>query len=135
MNKLEVGMYVRYKTLSNQIKIAKIIEIDDREILDLDNKDCTNEKYIIGQPSFNIIDLVQVGDYVNGCYVTNKQASHNEGITIIPKRIGIIKCNAYFNQGNYNDCDFKWIEEEYIKSIVTKEQFEAMKYEIGDNNE
>jgi len=80
----------------------------------------------------NIIDLIEVGDYVNGCYVTNRQANHNEGITIIPKRIGIIKCNAYFNQGNYNDCEFKWVEEKDIKSILTKEQFESMEYKVGD---
>ena len=80
--------------------------------------------------SFNIIDLIEVGDYVNGCYVSNKRSSVNEHLGGHPKGIGIIKCNAYFNQGNYNDCEFKWIEEKDIKSIVTKEQFESMKYEV-----
>ena len=78
----------------------------------------------------NIIDLIEVGDYVNGCYVSNKRASVNEHLGRHPKGIGIIKCNAYFNQGNYDDCKFEWIEEKDIKSIVTKEQFESIKYSL-----
>ena len=86
-----------------------------------------NEAYKV---SPNIIDIVRVGDYVNGCYVSNKRASVNEHLGGHPKGIGIIKCNAYFNQGNYDDCKFVWIEEKDIKSIVTKEQFESMEYKI-----
>ena len=62
---LEVGMYVRFKTLSNKIKIGQIKEIEDK-IYILDNDEVTANKFIIGEPSFDIIDLVQEGDYVNG---------------------------------------------------------------------
>ena len=128
---MKVGDYVR----TPQGIIAKIINIQEDtsqyflngNAVSLESKNYIADKNITVGENFkhspNIMDLIEVGDYVNGCYVTNIQASHNEGITIIPKRIGIIKCNAYFNQGNYNDCDFKWIEEKDIKSIVTKEQF------------
>ena len=92
-----------------------------------DNFDINGKQYVA---SHNIIDLIEVGDYVNGCYVSNKRASVNEHLEGHPKGIGIIKCNAYFNQGNYNDCKFEWIEEKDIKSIVTKEQFESMKYSL-----
>lgn len=138
MNKLEVGMYVR--TIKGIVKIVgrvndptnyyyKFWKCD--KFLELyDDTEYIHDEDIIGEPSFNIIDLIEIGDYVNGCYVTNRQAKHNEGLIMVPKRTGIIKCNAYFNQGNYNDCDFKWIEKEDIKSIVTKEQFERMKYEV-----
>ena len=80
--------------------------------------------------SYKIIDILEVGDYVNGCYVSNKRASVNEHLGGYPKGIGIIKCNAYFNQGNYNDCKFEWIEEKDIKSIITKEQMEQMAYKV-----
>ena len=107
MNKLEVGMYVRYKTLSNQIKIAKIIEID-KKVLDLDNKDCTTEKYIIDEPSHNIIGLIEVGDYVNGYEVTSK--------------------DQFLGFGNHD----WYMTNDEIKSIVTKEQFSSMEYRLGD---
>lgn len=138
---MEVGNYARtnYGTI---FKIENIKEIDvngiwfkskvkeNSIIKTLPQFMYDEEDEIIIKTSPNIIDLIEVGDYVNGCYVTNRQASHNEGIIIIPKRIGIIKCNAYFNQGNYYDCEFKWIEEKDIKSIVTKERFEAMQHKV-----
>ena len=58
---------------------------------------------IITKSSPNIIDLIEVGDYVNGEKVTNIN-----GILYV-KNIGAL-------------------EEINIKSIVTKEQFEAMEY-------
>ena len=114
MNKLEVGMYVRYKTLSNQIKIAKIIEIDDKKILDLDNKDCTNEKYIIGEPSFDIIDVVRVKDYVNGEKIIGLDLG-TTGKTI----------RLFTSENDIGIRD--------IKSVLTHEQFEQMEYKIGDD--
>lgn len=131
----EVGNYVR-----TEYGIDKIIgyryesEYENGHVVWFEKSDsgCRFTDKDLPKSSPNIIDLIEVGDYVNGCYVTNRQANHNEGITIIPKRIGIIKCNAYFNQGNYNDCEFKWVEEKDIKSIVTREMFESMKYKVGD---
>ena len=114
--KLEVGMYVRYKTLSNRIKIAKIIEID-KKVLDLDNKDCTTEKYIIGEASHNIIDLIEVGDYVNGVQVIDKEIDNvNEKY---------LQCGV----GDYLICVYNSNE---IEDVVTKEQFKAMEYRLGD---
>lgn len=135
---LRKNMYVRTKDGI----IAKVDYIDDNTIffdkdlyrtygdsinfLEKDNL----EKIV--KASYNIIDILEVGDYVNGCYVSNKRASVNEHLGGHPKEIGIIKCNAYFNQGNYNDCKFEWIEEQDIKSIVTHEQIEQMSYKVGD---
>ena len=62
--------------------------------------------------SENIIDIVEVGDYVNGYRV-----SCISGVT---KNIYTDDINIYFKK------------EEDIKSIVTKEQFEAMAYKIGE---
>lgn len=93
-------------------------------------KNCQKQGYDVIKASYKIIDILEVGDYVNGCYVSNKRASVNEHLGGYPKGIGIIKCNAYFNQGNYNDCKFEWIEEKDIKSIITKEQMEQMAYKV-----
>ena len=54
----------------------------------------------------NIIDLIEVGDYVNGYEVTSK--------------------DQFLGFGNH---DWYMINDE-IKSIVTKEQFESMEYKL-----
>ena len=134
---LKEGMYVR-----TEKGIAKIID----RILEPDHyyfKMWVTDNYLeinydteyisevdVLKASNNIIDLIEVGDYVNGCYVTNRRSELRNIGNGHHKQIGIIKCNAYFNQGNYNDCEFKWIDEEEIKSIVTKEQFESIKYSL-----
>ena len=66
---------------------------------------CKEQEEHIIKASHNIIDLIEVGDYVNG----------NEVIQIKDNKI-------YFN--DYAE------EPENIKSIVTKEQFKAMEYKI-----
>lgn len=68
-----------------------------------------NENVVKSSP--NIIDLIEVGDYVNGKEI--EQIINNE---------------LYFEA---NDMASKIsFEEKDIKSIVTKEQFEQMEYKI-----
>lgn len=67
----------------------------------------------IVKTSHNIIDLIEVGDYVNGKRV------YSLGLTI-----GIL------NTINFEDGTF--ITAEDIKSIVTKELFEIAEYRIGE---
>ena len=57
----------------------------------------------------NIIDLIEVGDYVNGYKVSN-----------------------IFDEYITTEDDQITIDKEDIKSIVTKEQFESMKYKVGE---
>lgn len=64
------------------------------------------DEYII-KSSPNIIDLIEVGDYVNGCPVLHKE--NNE-----------LVCGLLLRY-----------KEENIETIVTKEQFEAMQYKVG----
>lgn len=70
--------------------------------------------------SFNLIDLIEGGDYVNGDLVLFVGATtwDNDG-NVLDKQVHI----------NHNGYDL-WLREEYIKSIVTKEQFESTKYEV-----
>lgn len=103
--KLEVGMYVKFKTLSNQVKIGQI-QLIDNSIYELDNNEVTADKYII-KASHNIIDLIEVGDYVNGELVVKCHISY---------------VSTIINEVGYNDFQ--------IKSIVTKEQFESMSYKV-----
>ena len=107
--KLEVGMYVRTK----EGNIEKICAIEGKHIY-------TNEDYLswynlcaISKASHNIIDLIEVGDYVNGHKIT----TINEMTPIV---------YAEDEQGYL----IKIIPKEDIETIVTKEQFETMAYKV-----
>lgn len=106
--KLEVGMYVKFKTLSNQVKVGQI-QLIDNSIYELDNNEVTADKYIV-KASHNMIDLIEVGDYVNGVKVTE------------------IKDGKPFKE-DYNDPYYSYYIDD-IYSIVTKEQFEQMAYKV-----
>ena len=102
--KLEVGMYVR----TDKGQIGKITNFDGAMArVDTDKfityKDFNNE---ITKASHNIIDLIEVGDYVNG-------------FPVIHKENDILKCGLLVQ-----------FKENEIKSIVTKEQFESIKYSL-----
>lgn len=112
---IQVGEYVRTK----QGYIAKLLEIDRELKLLIFEKPIWKEKYNpkktisfinfnsrVKSHSFNIIDLIEIGDYVNGEYVTD---------TWNGNRIETHRSNFH---------------EDNIKSIVTKEAFESIKYEV-----
>jgi len=71
-----------------------------------------------------IIDLIEVGDYVNGYlvkdidYAFDDVVMNNKNARVVP----YIDCN----KNNYIDD---------IKSIVTKEQFKNMEYKVGEDKE
>ena len=70
-----------------------------------DNYSFFDDKNII-KSSFNIIDLIEVGDYVNGYEVTSK--------------------DQFLGFGNHD----WYMTNDEIKSIVTKEQMEQMAYKV-----
>ena len=116
--KLEVGMYVRYE-YENVIYIGKInfisetMGFEEKLMFSVDN--CIEEIYKenIIKASFNIIDLIEVGDYVNGSKVISIKTDENN-----IKWIYTNNENAY---GYKND---------EIRNIVTREQFEQMSYRL-----
>ncbi len=119
--KLEVGMYVRFKDKRGIEYIRKIVNIpEDNRYASLYLDKEANYSYGLSpknviKASYNIIDLIEVGDYVNGLPVTKTSeyfSTHEKYIEL------------------YGTCS-NW-ENEDIKSIVTKEQFESMEYRIGD---
>ena len=114
--KLEVGMLVRTK----QGTIEKIIDKYEAPYgyKVIVNEDCRFKHYEhnyikhISKASYNIIDLIEVGDYVNGYKVTHRTKS----------LLG-------FEDGQDGDW---YLSNENIKTIVTKEQFESCMYKVKE---
>lgn len=68
----------------------------------------------IVKTSHNIIDLIEIGDYVNGYYVED----------VLKTFVNVAVGSNYFQSPT--------IYEKDIKSIVTKELFEIAEYRIGE---
>ena len=81
---------------------------EDKSLITIDKK--------VYKHSFNIIDLIEVGDYVNGYKVSDKES------TLLCTNVkGIDKSGYHIPISQYG---------EGIETIVTKEQFEIAKYEV-----
>ena len=119
---MKVGDYVR----TNNGGIGKIIKCPFKSMYldeiwgDIENIETiiTNDVY---KSSPNIIDLIEVGDYVNGLKVSKV------GGTYHGKKDKAIYCDYCVDKETG-----KWtmIYDDEIKSIVTKEQFESVEYKI-----
>ena len=117
MLKIEEKMYVR----TEKGKISKIKWISSQAWKGTNTIDATihleNDNTLIYprddfKSSYNLIDLIEVGDYVNGLPVIHN-AKNNGGNIVI-----VVNGDAY--------------NEEEIKSILTKEQFNSTKYVVGE---
>ncbi len=121
--KLEIGMYVRTK--KGIAKIKKIFSSDDEPYFGAKYETDTyleiyyDSEYVseddVLKASYNIIDILEKGDYVNGCLVEKK----------FPKV-------EYAEQSIKLKGSTDYIYDIHIKSIVTKEQFEQMAYKVGE---
>ena len=116
---LKEGMYVRTK---NGMKIGKIVKIhkavNHKSWYELKNGLRIYSYEEINEPSHNITDLIEVGDYVNG----HKIDRVDEPCKLNP--YGSLK----YHQNE--DYDYDEILGNEIKSIVTKEQFESVSYRL-----
>lgn len=123
--KLEVGMYVRTKKGIGKIdefrcfmnKYEFHLDNNVGRINEVTNYRFWNDGYDILKSSFNLIDLIKVGDYVNGKEVVSKHYHKKWYLTL----------DTISNKISDNE-----ISEEDIKSIVTKEQFASMEYKLGE---
>ena len=111
MEEIRVDEYVRFETG----QIDKIINIecwadDDIWLVGQNSYTKTTDDVIV-KHSKNIIDLIEVGDYVNG-----KLIHHTD----------IRKNSAYIYYGNG-----KTFVDYQIKSIVTKEMMESVEYRLN----
>lgn len=119
MNKIKIGMYVRTESgiiAKIENKIRDCIYETDVMVLFFNNFELKDKD--IKKASFDIIDLIEVGDYVNGNIVLYKDTgiAHNQNLIVCIGR----------------DEERHIYDENCIKSIVTKEQFESMSYRIGE---
>ena len=118
---LRIGDYVRTKE-GNIYKIAKLGYNNETFWSDTDDG-----WFAMYKSSPNIIDLIEVGDYINGLRVEeNKYGELYTSYVYYGGDIGK-QCEVYTS----------WIEEkkeneEYIESILTKEQFESMEYKVKE---
>lgn len=119
--KLEVGMYVRGFRGIN--KIIKIEPYNDTFLYYTDGKEGKPfyfERHI-KRPSFNPIDLIEVGDYVNGVEVMEVDLEEKPYLKFVhgisTTDVGLI---TYMGDSKLYG----------IKSIVTKEQFKANEYVV-----
>ena len=119
---MKVGDYVRTENghidkivkISDEMKSGRTIKVQIGEIDNICGYDdfvdwFSPSHFIKSSPS--IIDLIEVGDYVNGeriQFITNKK--------------------ELLTDGGY-DLLKKYVD---IKSILTKEQFESMEYKVGE---
>lgn len=123
---IEVGEYVRTPEEGYIGKLVEHIEnalnyykIDvGREIIHCDN---LRDNYIYSREGFGLkhskklIDLIEVGDYVNGKEVIMDLQESKEW---------------YKSKDDFITCKDYTFEEKEIKEVVTKEQFEAISYKV-----
>ena len=131
---LRKNMYVR----NCYGRIAKIEYIEDNTaycdnwlyqsyedhitFINLDDEDDIDE---ILKTSYNIIEILEENDYVNGLRVEkNKYGELYTSYVYYGGDIGK-QCEVYTSW-------LKELEEDMIYSVVTKEQFESMSYKLGD---
>ncbi len=133
---LRENMYVR----NCYGRIAKIERIEDNiaycnnwlyqsyeEYINFINLNSKEDVEEIIKANFNIIDILEIGDYVNGYKVeeVNNNLNEHKGI-----------CNSLDTHlWEVNDLDeFKEIVifENDIKSVITHEQIEQMAYKVGE---
>ena len=126
---LKEGMYIRtkYNDFCNMVAIRKIDEIDDDGsfwiddyIIDTygDEQDKLHEEDV-EFASEDIVNVIKPGDYVNGYLVTTvSKDAYGETIVFVGQRL--IEEAGYYRSYYSKD----------IKTVVTKEQFENMAYEV-----
>ena len=92
-----------FNKIFNKTYIKGVLQKDEFYAYDINS---------IVKASYNIIDILEVGDYVNGCKVIKNTLKDGGNIVIVQGG------NCFTN--------------EEIKSIVTKEQMEQMAYKVED---
>lgn len=116
--KIEEGMYVK----TNKGEIKKIFQYDEQKnnLMWCTLNRCATIKSSIIKASYNIIDLVEKGDYVNGYKVLEIV----KGFKVL-----VDKLELNTSDGNYY---LKSFSNNQIKIILTKEQYENNCYKVED---
>jgi hypothetical protein len=137
--KLEVGKWCRtekgtiFKIIGGNVDMWEI-DIDYSYLSKCENEDYNSYAYnknnslfedLVVKSSYNIIDLVEENDYINGLRVEkNKYGKLYTSYVYYGGDIGK-QCEVYTT----------WLKDykiEYIETIVTHQQFENMAYKVGE---
>ena len=116
--KINKGMYC-YDKSNRKAGIGKIIEFwkNNNVLIEYKNNiNSVSKGNVVA--SFNIIDLIEVGDYVNGKRVD--EIALIEDVWFVKTKVS--------NIDNYD-----YLPERLIEDIVTKEQFQNCKYVVERN--
>lgn len=123
---IEVGEYVRTK----RGYIRKVIrrDMDKHILLDIGFEGANyltkvEEKEDIVKHSKNIINLVEVGDYVNGYKVISVDYD------VIDNKTECIELDLN------NNYQYNFISTNQIKTIITKKQFSNIEYEVEEDKQ
>lgn len=126
--KLEVGMYIRFKDKRKIEYIRKIVEIpeDNRYASLYLDKDANYSKGLsiknVIKASYNIIDILEEGDYVNG-----EKVYYDE-------ELDFLYVQSFDSDGNlYQTSITKKSFIDNIKTIVTKEQIKQISYKVKES--
>ena len=138
---LKKGMYIRFKDKRGIQYIRKITSVNTEEperryaaiYIDKDANNCNGVslKNIIGEPSFNIVDLIEYMDLLE---IENPIKLYGENKTVA--LFNPVRCDGFteFEDGTHCiilNLDYLVdVKDLKIKSVLTKEQFEAMKYVV-----
>ena len=132
--KLEVGQFARLKSgYSDELGIGRIDFVANCGVATIDFKNKKLGVFVedIKKASYNILDILEVGDYVNGIEIIKiyeKGDSFTGNHDYIFKEKTIEVCND-----NYEVIPFEALfTNNEIETIVTKEQFEQTAYKVGD---
>lgn len=135
MMELKEGMYVRtkqgyiakfkkYDEIFNILRFETPIFLRSWMPCDYMQKDRFMNRYF-SKASYNIIDLIEVGDYVNGYKVL-------EIYTNIAKEKTLSIQTEYKSKDDMSlPYEIPCVTNKNIKSIVTKEQFSSMEYKVN----
>lgn len=140
MKELEVGMWAYSKTCRDY-GIGKIVNITENgqgfkgDLIDIQykySKHAIENQDVVA--SYNIIDLIEVGDYVNGYKVLEICTGNfelNNPLNVKALKLEFIKEDINPNIPFFKRYNF--ITNSEIKSIITKEQFDSIKYKVDSN--
>lgn len=132
--KIKEGMYVKTKH-----GIRKIIKIDEDNNYYIDKTyvndfrqeiNCISDSCIIGEPSFNIIDLIEEGDIL---LLFDKEYEKKYKAEVVVDGENF-KSVINYEQDTLLNLEYELITNEHIElsEILTKEQFEQMSYKVGE---
>lgn len=126
---MKVGEYVRLDRCQGINKIDEEDEIGTFYLEDVIGDEWGDETFRLDtndviKSSPNILDLIEVGDYVNGSKII-ELATNIDG-KVLYLETDITEFDNVYACGHIN------IYEKDIKSIVTSEQFSQMEYRIGE---